>query len=365
MMGGQYLVAWAADYNDPIADSGEGSMAKLLSYCPSKVRPISANCFMRIPIQTTQKWYYLKGSEDSDTEYGKLFLAVASPLANVTGTSSTSLIIRIRWCFELSFPELPESLDPIDNAIYASAPNYFTDSSNDWKSGKYLTFKWHEGGNITEFPNATSKTIYKLDAKSTCQYYATNGTLTSTKYAVCVTEQTETNLPMLAPVENLEKAKAYVKNPSDSYLLSYYSQGPWVYPDNPPWFAQSSSMSLVLTRHETKKSPAPTTGATFNVYDASSSRIAGRTQKTLEHLLNPEGSVLDPSQGALLSALVKLGYLSFEKVPGVVAALATFNFDPVRESVCSDPTSGRSYIRRPRTPSDSSFDEVSADGERN
>lgn len=348
-----------------------------MSLNPSRVKPISNNLVMRIPCITTQKWYYLRGSEDKDVEYGRLMIAVASPLANVTSGSTTSLIIRMRWKFEFSFPDMPTQSLP-DEEIFASAPNYFTDSSSDWKAGKYLTFKWHEGGNIVSFPGAKPKSIYKIGASAQIGYYMSNGTLANTTYVVCVPETTEDGLPMLAPVKDLTTAQAWVKSPSDSLLLPYYSAGPWISPENPPYHEQSSSISLILCSRETLSSPLVHTQSTVRVSDSGVAKTAqltlndmrtinglpggnprskafgfmpkgvGANTSTLQLLkdtLARDGDKSAQDYGLMKEALAKLTELSFTSVPLLPHALNVFSLDPVR----GDPESSGSS---------SSFEEV-------
>lgn len=261
---------------------------------PSRVKPISTNMYMRIPCSTTQKWYYLRGSEDKDVEYGKLFIAVAAPLSNVTSNSKTNLIVRIRWSFEFSFPDMPTTSLP-DEEVFASAPNYFSDSSSSWKEGKYLTFKWHEGGSIVSFPGAKSGSYYKIGAGTSVSYQLMNGTWASTKFAVCPAETADDGLPMLAPVKDEETAKKYVKNPADSLLISYYGAGTWVTPDNPPWHEQSSSLSLVISREQpTRLQPLIKTEATARVSDPTSTHIL-RDYRTLNGMKG--GDIRNPKFG--------------------------------------------------------------------
>ncbi|UHK03116.1 MAG: coat protein [Sanya permutotetra-like virus 1] len=310
MMAGQYGVAWVADFNETIPNGSDAAMAKLLSFSPSKIRPVWSNSMMRIPISTTQKWYYLHGHEEADSEYGKLILFIASPLANVTSGSATSLIIRIRWSFEFSFPDVPQGVSPDDITIYASAPNYFSDSVSNWKEGKYLTFKWHEGGEAVGFPGGQAKTIYVIGGGSTVQYYNEDGTNGFTKYAVCVNETNDDNQPMLAPVKDLAHAQAWVKNPSDSYLLKYKAAGHWVTPENPPWYEYQDSVQLILTRDCHMRAP-PRVDATVKVYDKSSDGHAKEARKIFQHLMDQSSSPIDPLQGRLFKALFQLSQLDF------------------------------------------------------
>lgn len=327
------MAAWTADFDDPIPKAGEAGLARLMAYNPSRSRTIHQNLFMRIPISMTQKWYYLRGSEDKDSEYGRIFIAVVSPLSNVTNGSVTNVVVRIRWAFEFAYPELPEVNEPDASYVQASYPNYFTDSSSDWKNGKYLTFKWHEGGNIVEFPKATPKTYYKLAEGAHCQYYDGNGDLKSTVWAVCVTESTETVMPMLAPVESEAKAKAYCNGPADQYLIGYKDAGPWVTPENPLWWLQGDKLEapidLIVGRGRSLRPQAVAPSSTLRVSDSGSVGQQKEMRKLVDRLLSNEGSPTDDLLGLLYSALQQSSRIPYSNILGA-RCLRTFVVDPVR-----------------------------------
>lgn len=321
---------------------------------------------MRVPISTTQKWYYLRGTEDKDVEYGKVFIACVAPLSNVSGGSKTTLVVRMRWTFEFSYPDMPSASLP-DEEVFASAPNYFSDSSSDWKEGKYLTFKWHEGGNITEFPEAKTGTLYKIGLTQV-GYYASNGVLLNTKFAVCVGETTETGQPMLAPVKDAAAGKAWLKDKADSHLIPYYAAGPWVSPENPPWHEQTTSVQLLLTREDTTRSAMTDFKTKTSVEDQAVSSSASHLNKLQQTLygtrkgdkrdalfglraqsahalvnLSDTYNVLlqrgdydpqDPELGIFKTALEKLTQLSFGINP-LAEKLNVFNWDPVRSGLSS------------------------------
>lgn len=317
MMAGQYIVCWTADPDDEPPPTSERSLAKFMSMSPCMVKTVHQNGRIRIPCQTTQKWYYVDGNEDKDCEYGKVWFAVAAPLANVTGASSASIMLRLKWTLEFQMPALPPDAAPETTLIYASAGNYFTDSSSDWKAGKYLTFKWHEGGNIVSFPSGQAKKPYKCT--SNVGYYDSAGTLKQTQWAVCVTEQTEDTLPMLAPVKDKGAAMSWCKSPADNLLITYYAAGPWVTPENPPWFEQDVSLELLLSRGVSFNS-AVKSEAVVKVSDNSSAN----TLRVLKELIGKEKITPD-----LVLALRNLARLSFTDI-GPIDALSTFNYDPVR-----------------------------------
>lgn len=323
MFGGQYVLCWTADPDDQAPSGGTSALVRMMTMVPSLVKTVHQNARMRIPVKLTQKWYYVEGQEDKDCEYGKLWFGVASPLANVTSGSSTSVLLRLKWVIEFQMPALPPSSSPDEGIIFASSPNYFSDSSSDWKEGKYLTFKWHEGGNIVGFPNAEPKTVYECSVPVT--YYKDNGVSAVTKWAVTATELTEDGMPMLALFESQEKANAYAKSPNDSYLLKYHAAGPWVSPENPPWYKRAVTLQLHLSRTTSIVPPPPTHQGTLRVSDST----AALTHKILKQLVGSKIPI-----GKLAESLELLSKLSFTPAPGA-DLLSVFNYDPVRGSSSS------------------------------
>lgn len=341
-----------------------------MAYNPSRVTNISNHMRMRIPISTTQKWYYLRGTEDKDVEYGKVYVACVAPLSNVTQDSKTTLVVRMRWTFEFSMPDMPSAAS-FDSEVFASAPNYFSDSSGDWKAGKYLTFKWHQGGNITGFPGAQAGTIYKIGAGASVGYYDNRGVLLTTKYAVCITDTTETSEPMLCPMKDLATAKQWVKDKSDSLFLTWYAAGPWITPENPPWHEVSSTVQLLLTRETSQKSPMIKNVTRTTVLDEAVSKSTASLNKLNKTVYGTRGGdprdslfglqaaalhsninlsdtfndILqrgsydpqDPQVALLKNALENLGRLSFAPNP-VTSMLNVFNWDPLRNNA-GTPTS--------------------------
>lgn len=319
MMSGQYIVCWSADPDDNAPPAAPSSLANYMSYTPCAVKSVYQNAKIRIPCSTTQKWYYVHGSEDKDCDYGKVWFVISAPLGNVTGGSSTTVMLRLKWTIEFSMPALPPELTPESSIIYASAGNYFTDSSNDWKSGKYLTFKWHEGGNIVSFPSAEALHVYKCT--NPFGYYESNGTLKNSFWAVCAKEQTEDAQPMLIPMKDETNAKAYAKAQSDSLLIPYYAAGPWLVPENPAWLEQITTLELDLSRHSSV-TPRFVNDATFKVADSSSLQTA----KVLKQLIG-KGKI-EPNLPAALEQLSRLSFTGVETLGA--EALSVFNYQPVR-----------------------------------
>lgn len=275
---------------------------------PSVTRAIHMNSRMRIPCSTTQKWYFVDGNEDKDCEYGEVWVAVGAPLGNVTNNSTASIMLRLVWTIEFQMPALPPDASPLANIIFASAGDYFTDSSGDWKQGKYLAFKWHEGGNIVSFPSAQPKTIYVT--QSSIGYYDKDGALKTTTYAVTSEELTEDGLPFIIPMVSKAYAQAWVASPNDQYLTPYFSPGPWIHPSNPPWEKVSSvshAPDLVLTRKSHVQAPSH-----GNAVVRTADEAARSTNKVLQGLVGKEK--LEPTLPAALKLLSELDYEGL--VPG-------------------------------------------------
>lgn len=308
-------MCWTADYDDPSPRAHESSLARYMTLAPSMVRPISSNCRMSIPCRPTQKWYYISGTEDKDCEYGKVWIAVVAPLSNVTGASTAQLIVRCRWTFDFEMPEIPPDPSGGGAIIYASSPKYFTDSSSSFKDGKYLTFKWHEGGSITGFPNAEPWTIYKI-MTGVVQYYDSGGKIQSTLYAVCHSATTEAGEPLLVPMKDLETAKAFAKDHTDAKLLPFNYQGPWVSPDNPPWqaiVALGDEPEIVLSRAGSSPLALETPTATYQVYDENA-------QAVLRLLSNSFKGLNKRDVKEAVEQLTKLTFLGTTGVDALVVA---------------------------------------------
>lgn len=329
MMAGQYIVCWSADPDDPPPPTANSSLAQYMSYSPSVVKTVYQNARMRIPCSLTQKWYYVDGEEDKDCEFGRIFVAIAAPLANVTAGSSTQLLLRLRWVMEFQMPTLPPSVSNEGSIIYASADNYFTDSSGDWKGGKFLTFKWKEGGDITSFPGAQPKSLYKCTVDFS--YYKTDGTVAVGRFAATANELQESSLPFLIPFASKDDAVAYIKSPTDSKLLDYYAPGNWIVPGNPAWILQPDKveLDLCLMRHDQYQKPTPLT-ATVLVHDVA----AHRTNTILKNLVGK-----DVPNATLPEVMDRLNRLQFTGVEHLGEALSVFNYDPVRPSPSSTTSS--------------------------
>lgn len=348
-MSGQYVMCWTADFDDQPPSAGPGAVAKYMALAPSVTRNISQNARITVNCATTQKWYYVRANEDKDCEFGRIWVAVISPMANVTSGSSTSMVLRCRWTYEFQMPELPMTANPDQGFIYASAPNYFTDSSSDWKEGKFLTFKWHEGGDIVGFPGAVAWKVYKL-VGSSYAYYQTNGTVATSAYAVAVgNAETESGQPLLACVKGLAEAKAYAKDHTDTSLLAYYSAGDWIHPENPAW-QQVVEVDLDLSVRSTFRALLPPSAATLRVADSSVAKtnavIATASSNTAKRLLELASNIPNDRLNDALTALTRL---SFQTVPVEGEALVTFNTDPLRNSTHSESSdSSIEVINSPR-----------------
>lgn len=254
LVGGAYALAWFADPKERLARKGLQNLRKALSLPTSLTRGVWQSGRLKLPIDPSQKWLFLEGTEEEDCEYGRLVLLNASPLTK--GESAASLLVKCHWTYEFSGPDL--EVDSADSGTYvrASAPNYFTTSVSDFDSTK-LVFKWHEGGEAVGFPGATGS-YYKLEAAASCPYIESNGAVATTEWAVRLLNYTNgEGDPVLAPVSSEDNAKAYAKAGDKKYLLTYKAAGPWISPPNPIWELKSGTTVQVFTSALRKKQENP------------------------------------------------------------------------------------------------------------
>lgn len=333
MMGGQYAVGWTPDYDDHLPDSGHPALSKLLSLKPSRTRPISVGLRLRIPCSTTQKWYYLRGTEDKDCEYGKIFICVAIPLSSVTSGTSTDLLIRMRWAYEFQMPDMPTNSGPEGQAIF---PQYrdskiFTTSSADWKSSKYLTFKYNSGGQIVGFPGAKKGTIYMIQSGANINYVKSDSSKELVLYATPSGDNAEEGYLLMTPFTTAAKAQEYISSGySENKLLPYKGAGDYSsFPDVA--FYPVSTTDMVKVSRDPAKSQVraipPHIGA-YLVHDRNVNKQIEGAQSEFRKLM--QDSRRRPQKGLLAEALQnirKLSVIDYTLGADLFTALRTAPFD--------------------------------------
>lgn len=344
MMGGQYAVGWTPDFDDHLPDSGHPALSKLLSLKPSRTRPISVGLRLRIPCSTTQKWYYLRGTEDKDCEYGKIFICVAVPLSSVTSGTSTDLLVRMRWAYEFQMPDMPTNSGPEGQAIF---PQYrdskiFTTSSSDWKSARYLTFKYTSGGQIVGFPGAKKGTIYMIQSGANINYVKADGTKEAIKYATPNGESAEEGYLLMTPFTTHDKAKEYIdSNYSDTKLIPYKGAGDYsAFPDVAFYPVEKLDLVRVARIPELAQSRTipPTLGA-YLVHDHIGNKLMEGAQAEYRRVM--ADSRKRPSKGLMAEALQnikKLSVIDYTFGADLFTALRTAPFDFIPDIPIEDKT---------------------------
>lgn len=308
-------MGWTPDYDDHLPKSGTAALSKLLSLRPSRTRPISTGLRMRIPCETTQKWYYLRGEEDKDCEFGRLWIMVAAPLANVTAGTNTSLIVRIRWKIEFQMPDMPTSAGPEGEAIY---PQYrdskiFTTSSSDWRDGKYLTFKYTSGGQIVGFPNAQKGVIYLVQKGAGLNYVKSDKTYGSISCATPSGDAAEEGYLLMAAFDTPQNAKEYIDSKySDSKLLRYYGAGEYSEFPDVAFYPIGELDAVVVSRHKQNSRQrlpeAAVAPGRYLVADSTTHKYAELARATYNRLMkDPQAR---PERGILKQAMENLKNLS-------------------------------------------------------
>lgn len=227
---GSYIVGWSAD-PDYHLTTGDSAIRTVAAMVPSLQRHISSPLTFKIPCDSLQKWYLVRGTVDGETSHGALFGVLAAAIGNLTADSSVSFSMRLNWTIEFSNPRLPEKEEA--ETIYAEDDYtpYFTDSISDWAGGKKLTLKAKEGGSAVPFPGALPGAVYKLDRKAKLPYYE-GGSVRYVNYAVRIPNYTTTAMAVFA---DLASAKKFAASGDSSNCMEYYAAGDWVKPNNPAW----------------------------------------------------------------------------------------------------------------------------------
>lgn len=229
---GQYILAWTTDSAENFTD-GSSAVVRLSSL-KSITQPIHKSSSMRISNQTVQKWLYTDSREPSDSNHGKLIIALTGPLSSVTSDSSIVLNLYIKWSVTFDGPHIEGTTEI--SAIYAESDyaSYFTTSTSEWADGKKLSLKTHEGGALVPFPNARPQTVYRIDstAKLTYNTATAKGDI---KYGVLIPNF---SVKAFAVFNSLDSAKKFASTGDSTHCLDYASAGARVQPDNPAWYEQ-------------------------------------------------------------------------------------------------------------------------------
>lgn len=210
----------------------------------STIIPVWQRKTISLPCNLSQKWLYVEGRDNQeDSTHGNIYALVVAP-----GTKSAPAggVLRLQYTFEFSEPDTPSTGEETE-IIYPSAPWIFTDSSSDLLSGKYLTFKWKEGGNMATWPGAEYGTVYKSAPGTKFYYIGSDSKSYLSQYFVVAKDVLGYDgQPVLCPCADKAHAEAYYKGSGDSTkLITYVAAGDWCTPATPGVMTESSSVQLI------------------------------------------------------------------------------------------------------------------------
>lgn len=239
--GGSYMVGWTPNPAESLP-VGVGGVRKISTYEPHSQQPLHGSCSLRIPVETTTKWY-IAGARDLEfAAHGAIHALLASPVTGVTAKSGIALAVHLDWTIQVDGPELPvQGTDEYVQAEPDYCP-YFTTSVSDWNEGKTLTLKAHSGGAVVPFPGIQHQTVYELDAHASVEAYDGDNKV-AVKYIVAIPGYA--GGLGVAAFANVEKATQFAKTGDVQYCMAFTKAGAYCTPPNPLWKLVGSFQSYL------------------------------------------------------------------------------------------------------------------------
>lgn len=221
---GSYAAGWVADPSFNLGDTST-RLARISTLAPNILSSFGQPQVLSIPVETSQKWLFCKGSDELETSHGLIVVVLAA----YVGGKNLTINFKLDWTISFSSPEVPQSVDSVE--IYPD-PAYipiFTDSVSDWANGTKLTFKHAEGGSVVPWLGVRDDMVYKAmdgvkvpyndgTTSKNCMWFAAIGGIYPTGLACFATEA---------------DAKEYVKKKDFAKAITYVSAGAWVTPALP------------------------------------------------------------------------------------------------------------------------------------
>lgn len=236
---GSYAMGWVADPTFSLGDTGT-RLARILTLSPSDLATFGSPRTLKIPMRTTQKWYFCESGDERETTHGMILVVLAA----LVGAKNLSINFKIDWTVEFDSAEIPASVTAVE--IYPD-PEYlpvFTDSVSDWASGEKLTFKHKEGGSVVPWLGVRSDMIYRPASGVRIPYYDKDSKVQECKYFAAIGGIYPSGLACFASEDD---AKAFVKNKDTSKVLTYYKAGEYTTPVLPTLIGtEASAISLDL-----------------------------------------------------------------------------------------------------------------------
>lgn len=238
---GAYTMGWVAEPGwNP--GSPESALARVSTLTPNIMSTFGNPKTLRIPCDTTQKWYYVHSQAGIDSDHGMLVCVLAA----YVGSEKISISFKLNWEIEFDSPDMPEPQE--DLACYPD-PQWipiFTDSVSDWAEGKRLTFKHTTGGAVVPFHGIREGVIYQPAPGVKVPYYKTNGTADEVKYFSKMIGEALYSSAMVCHA-SLADAKEYQQKGGDvQKVLEYKQAGEWVTPAFPEFVGNPISSSVLV-----------------------------------------------------------------------------------------------------------------------
>lgn len=253
----------------------------------------------RVPTEASQRWYQLSTSDPGESRHGTFVVAVASPVAGITG--QIGIAMTLKWDIEWEGPHY-ENNGASDSVITPDAgyQNIYTDSDGGVDATR-LTFKMHAGASYVPFTAAIVGAVYSVAGSTRVPYYDEAGTL---KYCTWFARMLDG--AGLWCFSSQAKAQEYNRTGDITAVLPYKKAGEYTVPVVPtfkfvPVTVEAPDVGLIPVRTE--------------VEDA---RLIGLLHRVLKDLgSRPRGTLDDPVKVFSEDPVVELAHALLEDPPGI------------------------------------------------
>lgn len=259
---------------------------------------------MRIPCESSQKWYLAEPNDSEDSTHGTLVVAVVSPLAGVTG--SVGVALTLDWTIEWEGTDIT-STSQIAAVIRPDIgyENIFTDSDGSYDA-THLTFKMHAGGSMVPFTSAQPGLVYTVEGKTRVPYYDSAGGNHECKWFSRMKDG-----PGLLCFSSKEDALSYVRTGDINKALPYTKAGEYTTPSTPTFkeVAVQKILEEIEERNVLLRNEMRTLVQATDLERLMRQILLDQSQRPKGTLSDPiKVFTEDPVRGALEEAMESLGY---------------------------------------------------------
>lgn len=229
---GAYSIGWVAE---PGWNPGTGStvLGRIATLTPSLMSTFGAPKVLKIPCDTTQKWYLTQGGVGIESDHG----TVVAALAALIGVAKVSINFMLNWTIEFDSPDIPLPEEDLEAYPDPDWIPIFTDSVSDWAQGKRLTFKHTQGGAVVPFHGLREQVVYQ-PAKGVKVTYKKGSTDTEVKWFSKMINEPLYSAAMVCHGSEAD-AKAYQQTGNVDKVLEYSAAGEYVTPTFPEFVGKA------------------------------------------------------------------------------------------------------------------------------